>query len=115
MSNKSWFKKFFRHIQMMRTMTLVYMLIGTGLAILILGVLLKGYGGDIIILVSASLFGFFVGLSGLIIVIRREMNLGIISFEGFAAVLYGGTMVLSGFIMSAGFFMAALRALGLIQ
>lgn len=111
MDEKSFLEKLFRSIQIMRTMTLVSLLFGIGGAILVLRLLLIKYGGDVFTLISVSLFSFFCGLSGLVVVIRRELDLGIIYFKGFTAVIYGGVMTISGFFTSAVFFWAVLRAL----
>jgi hypothetical protein len=96
-------------------MTLLYLLIGIGLFILLIGMSLQKYGGDVVALISLTLCFFFVALAGLLIIIRREVDFAIIGFEGLPAVLYGIVLLCAGFITSALFFVGTIRAIELIR
>jgi hypothetical protein len=92
-------------------MTLVNVLSGIGLLFLVLGLFLQGYIGDTAKLTLVTLCFFFVGLSGLIIIIKKEVSYTILSFDGFPAVLIGIVASIAGFITSALFFIGILRSL----
>jgi hypothetical protein len=92
-------------------MTLVNALLGVGFAILVFGLLLLGDKGDFVQGIIVSICLFFTGLAGLPIIINREVNIFIVSLHEFPAIVFGGVLLLSGFLGSAIFFISALRIL----
>ena len=111
MEDESFIKRIYNLVHRMRTMVLVNILGGIGLTVLVFGLFFSKYEGDTIQGTLIALCFFFVGLSELPIIIRKEVNYTIVSFDGFPAVLIGSIISLAGFMVSTGLLIGILRSL----
>ena len=112
MTDESLLKRVYHFVLRTRTMTLVNILIGIGLSIFVLGLFFLKYEGDAVQGTIFALFSFFVGMSGVIIIIKREINYTIVSFYGFPGVLIGVVISLASFTFSILMIIGVLRSLG---
>lgn len=100
------------YVQRLRTSTLVNLLMGTGWFIIVIGLLFPQTMNttlkeDSIIIISF----FFIGLSGLPIIIRREADFTIFSFQGLSAAFIGVVISFSGFFTSILFIIGLIKFL----
>jgi len=92
-------------------MTLVNILLGIGMFFLVLCLFIYNSVGDVVKGILFALSSFFVGLAGIVITIKKEVNYTIINFYDFPAVLIGIVAMLAGFFTSSMFLVAAIRSL----
>jgi hypothetical protein len=97
MKEESLLRRFYNYILRTRTMVVVNILVGVGLLFFVLFLFLQ-QASTVIQFLSLLLFSFFIGLSGLVIIIKREVNYTIISFDGFPAIIYGSIILIAGSI-----------------
>jgi hypothetical protein len=88
---------FFRRISRIRTMVLVNIFILLGaLCMVIVAFLPPKYSGTHLEEFIISLSFLLIGLAGMPIIIRREVNIFLIHLEGTLAIIYGLTLLLAG-------------------
>lgn len=109
MNDNSFLKRVYRNIFRVRTMTLVNALIGIGITPWFSGGLLKDYIGINLQLTFFAVGFIFFGLCGVPVIVNKEIDYGIFSYEGGPAVLIGIGLLLIGFLGSATMFYSILR------
>jgi hypothetical protein len=110
MNEESRLKKIYHFILRLRTRTLVNALFVSGVSILVLGAVFQKYEADFVQGTLIALSFFVIGLAGVIMIIRREADFSIISFDGWPAVLIGIVTSISGFVVSAALLVGIMRS-----
>ena len=110
MKGESLSKRLYNLVQRTRTNIIINLLTGIGLSFLILCLVFQREG-SLVQGILLLLFSLFIGLSGLVMIIRREVDYSIISFDGFPAVLIGSIILLASVMFSILFLNGLLSSL----
>jgi hypothetical protein len=110
MHHDSFIRKVYNFVLRLRTMTLVYLLIGIWLAFLFFAILFRN-ASDLVQATLVALGFFFGGLAGLPIIINKEVDFTIMGFDGIPAVIFGIALSITGFFTATMFFIGILRLL----
>ncbi len=89
-------------------MTLINILTGIGLIFFVL-LLFMQREGSYIQGIFLLLFSLFIGLSGLIMIIKREVNYTVINLEGLPAMILGSIILIASMIFTILFLTGILR------
>jgi hypothetical protein len=92
-------------------MKMVFLLQGFAMSFFVLFLFIQGHVGFAFQAMLLVLFSFFMALSGLIIIIKREVNYTIISLHGIPAVLIGIMFLLAGLIFATELIIGIIRIL----